>query len=154
MSLSRRVSLFFLAALALVLAGFSASLYAATRGRLDRQVDDRLAAGLDTLAAACEVGPDGVEWEPDEHRLTLGVGGGPEEVRWAVRDGDGRPVGQSANAGPDADWLGEFSLSAGGGDAVVQADRGGRPWRLARASSGRPPHRGATCGRSGTGRWC
>ena len=66
MKLSTRLSLFFLGSLALVLLGFSAALYLMASGYLHRQVDERLDAILNTLAAAAEVGPRGVEWEPQE----------------------------------------------------------------------------------------
>ena len=64
MKLSTRLSVFFLTALALVLLGFSTALFAMASRYLHRQVDERLDAALNTLAAAAEVTPAGVEWEP------------------------------------------------------------------------------------------
>ena len=55
MSLTARVSAFLLVVLAVVLAGFSGGLYLLARTYLYGQADERLEAGLDTLAAAAEV---------------------------------------------------------------------------------------------------
>jgi signal transduction histidine kinase len=95
------MSAFFLVALAVVLAGFSAALYLLARSYLHRQVEERLAAALETLSAVVELEPDGIDWEPAEHHLTLGQDGAADQVRWAVRDGAGRPVDRSANLDPN-----------------------------------------------------
>jgi heavy metal sensor kinase len=100
-SLSARLSAFFLAALAAVLLGFSAGLYLLARAYLGHQADMRLAGALDTLAAATETDENGLEWEPREHHLTLGQDAGADQVRWLIQDGDGRLVDRSANLGPD-----------------------------------------------------
>ena len=60
------------AALAVVLVGFSVALYALAAKHLHRQADERLEAALNTLAAAAEIEPDGVEWEPEERSLSFG----------------------------------------------------------------------------------
>lgn len=103
MSLQGRLSAFFLAALALVLLGFSAAMYLLARGYLYRQLDERLAGTLDMLAAAAEVGSDGVEWERPDHPISRRSAAGADGVRWAVRDGDGRLV-----EGSDASVLDEL----------------------------------------------
>ena len=81
MSLSTRLSLFFLAALAVVLLGFSSTLYLLGRSYLNHQLDERLEQALDTLEAAIDIENDGLEWEPEDRRLTLGVESGVEQVR-------------------------------------------------------------------------
>ena len=99
MSLTTRLSAFFLAALALVLAGFSGDAVPAGAARyLHRQVDERLAAALDTLAAgrrgrAGRPGVGAAGAPPDAGTATPA----PDQVRWAVHDGDGRPVDRSRN---------------------------------------------------------
>jgi heavy metal sensor kinase len=98
MSLSGRLSAFFLGALALVLVGFSTTLYLLAEIYLYRQVEERLSAALLTLAAAAEMEPDGIDWEPREHSLTLGQDEGLDEVRWEVRDSFA-VVDRSANFG-------------------------------------------------------
>src|SRR6516164_2479386 len=101
MSLTNRLLLFFLATLALVLAGFSASLYLAAQTYLSRQVDERLEGALDTLTAFVEREDPGLEWDTKERHLTLGQDGGAEQVRWLVRDERGRRAGVSANLAGD-----------------------------------------------------
>src|SRR5262249_43223364 len=98
-SLTARMSAFFLGALAVVLAGFSTTLYLLAHTYLHRQVEERLTAALDTLAAAAEAEPDGLDWEPPEHHLTLGQDAAADQGRWTVRDGS--LVAHSANLGPD-----------------------------------------------------
>ena len=72
-------------------------LYLLARNYLVRQLDERLVNALDTLEASVDIEPGGLEWEPADRRMTLGVDHGPTAVRWAVRDGQGAvggPVGQ------------------------------------------------------------
>lgn len=107
MSLATRLSAFFLIALALVLGGFSGTLYVLARVYLTRQLDERLQLALDTLEASVDIEPGGLEWEPTDRQMTLGVERGVTAVRWAVRDGRGQLVDRSANAQPGdfpADW--------------------------------------------------
>src|SRR5579863_6396479 len=98
MSLSARLSTFFLTALAIVLVGFSTALYALARTYLHRQVDARLESALDTLAAAAEIDARGVEWEPIERWLTIGLDPGVDEARWMIEDGERRALDFSRNA--------------------------------------------------------
>lgn len=95
MTLTTRLSLFFLAALAVVLVGFATTLYLLARGYLHRQVDDRLDAALSTLAAAADISPEGVEWEPHERQLFLNQDDGSDQLSWTVRDEKGGPLPQS-----------------------------------------------------------
>ncbi len=104
MSLTRRFSILFLVILSLVLLGFSTALFVSARIYLDRQVRDRLEAAVAVLAAAAEIHPDGVEWEPQERVLPLGQETGPGQMRWLVFDDRGRRLDHSRN------WpLGELS---------------------------------------------
>jgi len=61
MSLITRVSAFFLVALALVLAGFSITLYLLASTHLYREADNRQEAILNMLVAAANVDSEGVE---------------------------------------------------------------------------------------------
>ena len=61
MTLTTRLSLFFLTTLALILVGFSITLYLLARTYLHQQSEERLEAALNTLVAAIEVTPDGLE---------------------------------------------------------------------------------------------
>jgi signal transduction histidine kinase len=99
MSLATRLSAFFLIALALVLAGFSGTLYALARTHLVHELDERLQRSLDTLEASVDIEPGGLEWEPADRQMTLGVDHGISAIRWVVRDGTGALVDHSANSG-------------------------------------------------------
>jgi heavy metal sensor kinase len=99
MTLTSRLLSFYLLALAVILLGFSAGLYVLARTYLYRQVDDRLETALDTLAAAAEIGPDGVEWEPQERILPLGQDSGEDQVRWLIRDDAAKVIDRSHNLG-------------------------------------------------------
>jgi two-component system OmpR family sensor kinase len=101
MRLSTRLSLFFLGALALVLLGFSATLYAMASRYLHRQVDERLEAVLNTLAAAAEVGPDGVEWEPRQRSLSFGRRTLEGPFSWQVADEQGERLDGSSSGEQD-----------------------------------------------------
>ena len=100
MSLATRLSAFFLIALALVLTGFSGTLYVLARTYLVRQLDERLQQALETLEASVDIEPGGLEWEPADRRMTLGMEPGESAVRWAVRDGKGALVDRSSNSRP------------------------------------------------------
>jgi signal transduction histidine kinase len=131
MSLAGRFSALFLSALGLVLAGFSTALYLSARIYLDRRASERLSSALAVLAAAAEIHPAGVEWEPQERVLPLGQDAGDERLRWMVFDQPGHRIDHSRN-------LAESDLTPawipGPGTASLPgwlADRRGRPWRLA-----------------------
>ena len=72
MRLSTRLTLFFLGTVALILVGFSTTLYGLAWEYLHRQAGERLEAVLNTLAAAAEFNDEGVEWEPEGRRLSFG----------------------------------------------------------------------------------
>src|SRR5262249_38391080 len=131
MTLRTRLSAFFLAALALVLAGFSICLYLLGRSELYGQAMERLWAGLTTLTAVVEEETDGLDWEPQAHHLSLGRDTGPDQIRWEVRDGQGQLVDRSPSLGDEtllpADYVVE-SLSQAEGCLEVYRD--GRPWQL------------------------
>jgi heavy metal sensor kinase len=123
MSLAARLSAFFLTALGLVLAGFSLVLYLSASVYLHAQIDERLHAALETLAAATDQDDGGLEWEPHDRHLTLGRDPAVEQVRWQVRDDAGRLVDRSAN-------LGDAELPAGS-MPTYDAQHAGQSWRLA-----------------------
>ena len=130
MSLTGRFSLFFLSALGLVLLGFSLTLYVSARVYLGRQLSERLAASLAVLAAAAEVHPEGVEWEPQERVLPLGQESGPERLRWMVFDPSGRRIDHSHNL-VDAELTAAWNPGPGKtGLPGRLADGKGRLWKL------------------------
>ncbi len=131
MTLAARLSAFFLATLALVLFGFSSSLYLLARAHLHRQLDERLESALGTLAAAAEVEADGIEWDLRGRQLAF-PSEGPGAVRWAVYDERGGALSASQTAGASEDWLGEHS-QAHADDSTPEQVTGpdGGAWRLA-----------------------
>jgi two-component system, OmpR family, sensor kinase len=116
MTLTTRVSAFFLGWLGLALAGFAVVVFVVVRAERYRQVDDRLAATLDMLVAAAEVHRDGVEWEA--HERSLPRGDGPSGTVWLVAVPGRRVIDRS---GPAAgDWL------------LADTDPTGATWRVSR----------------------
>jgi signal transduction histidine kinase len=97
MSLVSRLSGFFLGAQAILILGFSSSLYVLASHHLHRQINERLDAALATLTAAAEVSPEGVEWDPAERDMGLGRDTGADQIRWIIRDDAGRTIDRSAN---------------------------------------------------------
>jgi hypothetical protein len=87
--LTTRISLFFLIALAVVLAGMSGSIYLLVRGHLLRQVEEFSDSALDTLTAAVDFEADGLEWESNVRRLTFAQAPGRSQFAWAIFDADG-----------------------------------------------------------------
>jgi heavy metal sensor kinase len=92
LTLTTRLLLFFLGTLALVLAGFSTALYFLASAHLHRQSEERLETSLNTLVAAIEVHPNGVEWEPDVRQLPFDARTFGGVVVWALIDDDCRAV--------------------------------------------------------------
>jgi heavy metal sensor kinase len=137
MTLTGRLTAFFLGSLGLVLVGFSAALYLLARDYLHRQAAERLGSAADTLMSAAESGPEGVEWEPAERTLALG----PGPVCWLVRGDGGRAVGRSPQ--PECEELiaeAERALTDGRPGPI---DWQGEPWlatqRRVEAPGPRPP---------------
>lgn len=89
MKLATRISLFFLAALAFVLIGFSGSIYWLVQSHLYYQLDDNSSDALDSLAAAVESGPNGLEWDKSDRHLVIGQSGGGDPINWGVFDNKG-----------------------------------------------------------------
>jgi signal transduction histidine kinase len=131
-TLTTRLSLYFLASLAAVLVAFSAALYLLADRHLHRQLDDRLAASAHTLASAAEVEPDGVEWEPHNRPLALAPGAFGEQLRWTVTDDTGSVLDHSPQPGVD-----ELMAEADGGFRSGhrnprRVDHAGRAWQVMR----------------------
>lgn len=129
MTLVNRVSAFFLAALALCLAGYSAALYGAVRWQRFEAFDADLQGALHVLVAAIETEEDDVKWQPTDHAISLGDDYDHEEVRWAIVTDDGQIVDRSPNlvaAPEDLRTLVAFVRDASW--SLAPQDRGA--WRL------------------------
>jgi heavy metal sensor kinase len=123
MTLVTRLTLFALPALALVLVGFSSTLYIASGVQLRWSEEQRVGAILAVLATLAEDGRGGLEWESAGRDEVLARDSGIEGVRWTVRDGDGELIDCSEDRGR-------------GKLPEVLGDRGrdshGQPWRIER----------------------
>jgi heavy metal sensor kinase len=131
MTLTTRLSVFFLTALGLALAGFSVTLYLLARSYVYDQADDRLDAVLNTLIAVGEIGSDGIEWKAHEHNVFLRPEGAEGQVAWIVRDDQGRWVDGSP-APFSQEFLVEAATGLGPDDETTRVVYWqGQPWQLA-----------------------
>jgi signal transduction histidine kinase len=132
MSLATRLSGFFLASLAVVLGGFSVTLYLLARSHFQRDLDERLVMALEVLSAAADVEPGKVEWEPAARPMVLSASSQELPVRWIVSDGRAKVLEHSWNGLDDQDLQAILGLSPEIGHIHGSfVDRGGRHWRLA-----------------------
>jgi heavy metal sensor kinase len=142
-TLTTRLSLFFLGALGVVLAGFSVGLYLLADAHLHRQVDERLEAALHTLVAAVEVRPDCVEWEPEQRSLSFGPGPLGDQVYWLVRDEQGQTVNRSPQAAAEGLLSAAAAMLHESPRTPRRLDWQGQKWRVTerwlRPSSADPP---------------
>lgn len=95
MRLVNRISLFFLAALAICLIGYSAAMYFLIRHHMYQEFDDRMHNALHVVTAAIEVESDSVKWQPTEHALHLGDDA--DDVRWLIIEEPDHVVDASDN---------------------------------------------------------
>jgi len=130
-SLASRLLLYFLGTLAVVLLGFSATMYGLGWTYLRHRLDSRLEKTLAVLEAAVHFEPDGLEWRPRERRINIGIDAGPDEMRWAILDKAGRLVDRSANwaVGPGTP-AGDIAWNVGRNRLIEYADAS--DWRVAR----------------------
>lgn len=127
MKLVNRVSIFFLAALAVVLVIYSGAFFAFVRAQLVQQFERELYGALNSLVAAVEVEPEEVKWQPLEHTIALGAAQGPEEVQWTVVGDGSRVVETSRNVTSEmvAQAIGiasDVSPSAPNGQTITYGD--------------------------------
>ncbi len=94
MKLVHRISVFFLVAMAVILAATSAAVYGLLRYQLTSQLEADVRQAFNTLVAAVEVEEDDVKWEPGDHTIALG---GAQPISWCVIAPDGRVVDESAD---------------------------------------------------------
>ena len=141
--LETRMTWFFLTALAIVLVGFSVTLYAMAARHLHRQAVERLESALNTIAAAAEIGPEGVEWEPEERSLSFGRRTLEGQFVWRVGEEQGKRIDGSASGELDRDLacLGNAERTARRPRSTL--DQGGSTWmvmsrRLGRTRPGKP----------------
>ncbi|HEX5445190.1 MAG TPA: ATP-binding protein [Pirellulales bacterium] len=131
MSLAIRISAFFLAALALLLVGFSVVIYSAASVRMQRRLDERLNAALDALEASIDVERGGLEWEPQDLRILLGTESDVNGVRWLVITPGGALIDRSVNS-PSATFPDDWRPDKWPTDPPDGTEFGGAgDWRMA-----------------------
>jgi two-component system, OmpR family, sensor kinase len=130
MSLTSRLSAFFLVTLAVVLVGFSAILFILARAYIYLQIDDRLQTAMATLNAAAEVNENGVEWEGKNRHLSIGQSSEWDQVRWLVQDEKGLTVQRSPNLedGLFKGWV--ISQSSHSPNEAFYSRFQGQDWRV------------------------
>ena len=126
MKLVNRVSVFFLAALAVVLIVYSGGFYWFVRARLVHQFEQELRITLNSLVAAAEIEPEEVKWQPLEHTIALGAANGPDEIRWIVVGDGSQVVEKSRNAIPEfvarAQSIASSAANHGDGELLPPTD--------------------------------
>lgn len=134
MTLTTRLSLFLLAALAAVLTAFSVALYVLADRHLHRQLEDRVNGAMNALAAGVEVEPGGVEWEPGNrpHVSESRRAGG---ARWAIRSPAGVVLDTTADPA-DLSFLPAFEVHT---NPFPRTDPAGRRWLVATRRIDAPP---------------
>ena len=130
MTLATRVSLFFLATLATVLAGSSAVTYLLAREQIHRGLDERLMVGLDGLASAVDVSPNRIAWDPAA-RVSAGDAH-PDEAppSWAVFDPRGALIAGTRDGSEGAMRAGLRLTPPVGHVHLSVTAPDGRRWRL------------------------
>jgi len=119
MTLANRVAAYFLGWLGLSLVGFALAVYLIARADLCREADSRLQGTLDTLSAAADVEPAGIEWEGPERRVPRSEG--PNDIHWIVVSTDSVIDRSGTGAGR---WL--------MAEVDPAPDPRGGPWRVVR----------------------
>jgi hypothetical protein len=108
MTLTTRVSRFFLLALGGTLVCYSLLLLGLIRYYLYREFDQHLESALNTIVAAIEVESDDVKWEPADHQVTFSNEDASEDVHWVVVNERAQIVDQSRN--PSHTTIGSYIL--------------------------------------------
>ncbi len=113
MSLTNRVSIFFLAALGIILAIYSLAFYTVTREHIDNQFSSEMRGVLHSLVAAAEVEETEVKWQPLEHTINVGVHDEFGEVQWVVLGDDNLIVERSRSLEMDFNSLAKMHANSG-----------------------------------------
>jgi two-component system, OmpR family, sensor kinase len=143
MTLTNRLTLFYLLTLGVVLAAFAGSAYGLMRTILFRQLSERSTGTLDTLVAAAEIESGGLDWEPESRKPLLK--GDLQEPIWAVFNGAGRRIDGTKDRDHPLD---EYAVAESDMEqSRLEVSWAGQPWWVIRrtihypqpeAASGKP----------------
>jgi signal transduction histidine kinase len=139
MRLGTRLTVFYVSAIAVVLAGFSVALFAMAAKHLYRRADERLESALNTLAAAAEFESGGVMWEPEERSLSFGRRTLEGHLSWRISDERGARIDGSASDEVEG-ILARVAADGRGRRLATLTDRSGVHWRtMSRRLEGKHP---------------
>ena len=124
MTLTTRLTLFFVATLAVVLIAFSITLYLLTQSQLYRELDARANAGRGMLSAGVEAEPIGLEWD---YRAEYMRQFSDEALQWAAVDETGLIAG-----GTQAKALFPLRHEITNDDRSWDISLNNQPWRIIR----------------------
>jgi len=131
MSLTTRVSLFFLGALAFVLTGFVVGVYELSGMFFRQYAEERLLTTFHALVASAEIEPDGVEWNPTEHHLAESRFRDSEPIHWVVTTESGTVIDSSQDALSTMNFAIDPRAAAEGTiETLTAPDQ--RPWWIVR----------------------
>jgi signal transduction histidine kinase len=128
-TLTARVSVFFLATLALVLVSFSTALFFLVRGYVRQQTSEHLEAAVNTLVAEAEVWASAVEWEREAWYRNLASAAPGHDVVWLVRDAHGLVVDRSRKAGTEEFLTEVASTLHAANRSMMRLDWQGESWQ-------------------------
>ncbi|HEY2881468.1 MAG TPA: histidine kinase dimerization/phospho-acceptor domain-containing protein, partial [Pirellulales bacterium] len=129
MTLATRTSLFFLAALAVVLVGLSTAIYGLARFHLLHQLTGRSTAAIDSLTASVEFVRAGLEWEPNQRLFVFSQGSDEGRLLWGVFDDRCKLIEGSFDPNPPTvDQLRAVEVVAG---QPFDFNWQGNSWRIA-----------------------
>jgi len=130
LTLSTRLSVFFLTMLGLVLIGFSTVFFLLARTYVHRQTEAQLESAINTLVAAVELAPDGVEWEPTQRSLVFGPRAFGGQVVWLLADDRGEIVDRSTQPAVDNLMEGFAAAMMDSGRASAIEKWQGQDWQV------------------------
>ena len=102
MTLTTRLTVYFLIVLGIVLALLTGSVWGLVRWSLYGDLAGRVDHIMSALVASVEIEPDGVEWNPKEHEMLALRKPVAQDIAWAVLDPEGRILDHSELALPVA----------------------------------------------------
>jgi two-component system, OmpR family, sensor kinase len=139
MSLASRLSGFFLIALALVLGGFSVTLFLLYRAHFEADLDERLGLALDALTPAVEIDPGRIQWKPINAPSVEDTHSIGDRIHWCVFNDAANVIEKSWDLNR-ADFQKIFDESPRSGHIHTSFnDHNGANWRLALRRVSAPP---------------
>ncbi len=122
MTLTRRLTLFFLVSMAMLAIAFSSVLYGLAHIYLHRQLDEQGEAALDALCAVVEAEDEGLDWEPQNRRLLWNTKSEPPI--WELFDVWGNRIDGSEESAGGRGWKSFRRVVYAGNPEAVKSEAG------------------------------